>query len=219
MNKIKIIALVLLALFLTSCSSKGMVKVDSSQATDSFEQPTDGTAKVTFIRPSSRGGGEAATITAFSHQDSSYTLVGVVKQKRKVSINLQPGKYTFITRGGNTNFTEAELSANKVYFAHLRSKFNPFTLLFSYLPVYYATTPIHSDESLSEVYTYSNPKFMKWVDACTEIAKTDETEEWFVGVKPKIQAKYEKGYFKWIDSLSEEELKLKTISATDFFDE
>ncbi len=124
-------------LFINGCTSSLMQK---SALENSVLPPTIAEhAQVVFMRPSTFGG--AIQSSVFDLQDNRNSLtddvfVGIVSATTKITYAAPPGFHLFMVIGENADFMQANLAANKTYYARVTPRFGWWKARFSLKPVH-----------------------------------------------------------------------------------
>lgn len=180
-NSLKYFMLLLLALLVTGCagSIKNMQVVSPDKIVTA---PERGKSMVVFMRPSGMAFGIQSSV--FDVTNKKPELVGIIAAKKKVSYQVDPGERLFMVVGESADFMSAKLDPNKIYYASVAPRMGLWKARFSLIP-------IHADE-------LNSSQFLKNLEGCEWVEKTEESDNWANGNMPDIVNKKLKYYRKWM---------------------
>jgi len=144
--------------------------------------PEAGMAMVVFMRPTSFG--MAIQSSVYKVDGDNLELVGFAPPRRKISYQLEPGKYLFMVWGESADFMSAELEGDKTYYALVTPRVGVWKARFS-------LRPIHADEIGSE-------KFIKWRDSCEWVENSPSSYEWANDHMSTLKEKRKFYYERWM---------------------
>lgn len=174
---IKVILLIIITLLLSSCGSSLMMQ------TQRMTQIEDDYALVTFIRPSSFGGG--VTFGIWDREN----LIGVLTAKSYIQYLAKPGENVFLGRAENWSFVKANLEAGKHYY--VLGKVFP-----GVWKARIAFDPINKDDEVTD------EQIKEWMNGLDPIKVIPEKREGYV--KPRLEQvrqalkEYESGAAKYM---------------------
>jgi hypothetical protein len=119
------IALPLATLLLGGCASTHMAEVPVSER---VVAPSAGKALVVFVRPSSFGG----AIQSVLYDGDTY--IGTLSAKKQIAYQAEPGSHLFMVVSEAADFMNAELVADKTYYAVVVARPGVWRARFSFRP-------------------------------------------------------------------------------------
>ncbi len=122
---IRLASLLFVGLLMTGCASTQMTVISKDQL---VTKPEPGKALIYFVRPSSFGG----AIQAPLFDDDQY--VGTSSAKTIVPYQATPGMHMFMIVGESADFLQAELLADKTYYAEVTPRLGAWKARFSLRP-------------------------------------------------------------------------------------
>lgn len=122
---IKLASLLFVGLLMTGCASTQMNPIPRDQL---VTKPEPGKALIYFVRPSSFGG----AIQAPLFDDEQY--IGTSSANTIVPYQATPGAHMFMVMGESADFLQAELLADKTYYAEVTPRLGAWKARFSLRP-------------------------------------------------------------------------------------
>jgi len=152
---------IFLILGLSGCAGKvSNMKVSTNM--ESILKIKKGKAKIIFMRPETLG--YAIQSSVFLIKSDIPSIIGIVAAKKKISYDINPGKYTFMVAGESADFMYANLEANKIYYALVKPRMGWWKARFSLKPV-----------NLNKINT---KEFNKWLTECQLVEMNTDTKKW-----------------------------------------
>lgn len=173
---------ILIMLVLSGCSGS-VSNMQVANPGEKITPPKEGSAKIVFLRPSSFG--FAIQSSVFEIKNNRPEIVGIIAAKKKMSYELMPGKHTFMVVGESADFMNAELEANKTYYALVTPRMGLWKARFSLAPV--------------SSIEYNTPEFTKSLDECELVVPNLSTKTWAQNNFDSVQSKYTEYYQKWME--------------------
>lgn len=144
-------------------------------------RPSPGRALIIFLRPSTFGGAVQAAIWRDGPE-----FLGTSSSGTFIAVELDPGTHTFMVQSETADFIQAEVDADKTYFATVRARMGMWKARFSF--------------GLMEPESERWDNLSKWLADCREATINDHGHHWateheanaaklWAKVKPKWDAK------------------------------
>lgn len=124
-STIRVASLLFIGLLMTGCASTQMNPIPKDQL---ITKPEPGKALIYFVRPSSFGG----AIQAPLFDDEQY--IGTSSANTIVPYQAMPGAHMFMVMGESADFLQAELLADKTYYAEVTPRLGAWKARFSLRP-------------------------------------------------------------------------------------
>lgn len=159
-----------------------VVKMREIPVTDAKEAPEPGKALVVFMRPS--GLGFAIQSSVFEIKDDTPVLIGIVAAKTRVSQQVVPGKYLYMTIGENADFMSAEVAAGKTYYVKVEPRMGMWKARFGLEPY--------------RAKDLAGSAFAGELKDCRPVAKTAESDAWAAENMMSIRQKRSEYYADWM---------------------
>ena len=176
---------ILFIFIFTGCGPKNM---EISKNQDILNKPTNGNAKIVFIRQSLVGSDALSSI--FLINNNIPKIIGIIGSRQKVVYELKPGKYLFMVSSEAADFMYAEVSKNKIYYVNVVPRYGFWKTRFS-------LDPKNANEFN---YSIAN-KF-------TLLQANHKTFEWAQKNQTSIVEKYNSYYQKWLEKSESKRPKL-----------
>lgn len=177
----KIICLISVAAFVSSCSSMLMVKSES----DLIAAPSEEYAMVVFMRTSMTLA--AVNVELFEVNEGELSFVGSLPNGSKIAYLTKPGKKVFMAYGQKSAFMPSEVEAGKTYYVIVKptwgsGAFNP--------------TPVRTDGQTS--FNTDAKGFDTWLNKTSLLVKVESSGEWFEKKHSKFSSIYKKSWSKFL---------------------
>ena len=174
-------------LLLVLCSPAAFAKSKlMAPAADQNPRPAEGKAMVVFLRSSFLGSAIASSV--YDAPDSGDTFLGVVNNKDKLAVQVEPGEHRFMIIAENADFLDAKLEAGKTYYVLISPRPGAWKARFSLLP-------IHNQADAK--YSLQSEDFKKWIESTTFTEKTPAADAWYAEHKASVDEKKTDYLVKW----------------------
>jgi hypothetical protein len=175
-------------LLLTGCA--GTVKNMQASSLDKTVtvKPEPGKALVVFMRPS--GMGYAVQSSVFEVKGEQPVLAGIVAAKAKAGYQVEPGKHLFMAIGETAEFMDADVLADKTYYARVSPRMGMWKARF-------ILEPLKAD-------VLNSGEFKSDFEECIWVEKSAESERWSRENMGSVQNKRAESYPKWQSAPAEE---------------
>lgn len=185
-------------LLLVLCSPAAFAKSKlMTAAADQNPKPAEGKAMVVFMRSSFVGSMIASSV--YDAPDSGDTFLGVVNNKDKLAVQLDPGQHRFMVIAENADFLDATLEAGKIYYVLVSPRPGAWKARFSLFPIHNKADAEHS---------LQGEGFKKWMAATTYTEKTPAADAWYVENKASVDEKKADYLVKWNKMAPEDRAEL-----------
>lgn len=176
-------ALVLLLL----CSPAAFAKsVKMSPAADQDPRPEPGKALVVFLRSSFVGA--AISSSVYQAPDSETRFLGVVQNKNKLAVQVEPGEHRFMVIAENADFLDARLEAGKTYYVLISPRPGVWKARFSLFPIH---------NRADAEYSVQSADFGKWMAAGQYVSMNAEAQAWYENNQASVAEKKADYLLKW----------------------
>ena len=191
---LKGIILTCTALLISGCASSYMVKSEKTALS-----PEAGKATLVLMRPSLLGGAIQSSVYLVAPDQKGQEFIGVVSSKTKIAYSVAPGHHLFMVIAENADFMDADLEADKTYYALVSPRIGIWKARFSLLP-------IHADKDAK--YNLYSSEFKDW-DAATDLVEKSATaDDWYRDVKSSVDEKRDDYLMKWNGRTAEDKAEL-----------
>ena len=177
---------ILLLCVLLSSSSLAFAGSALMSRADPNPVPEPGKALVVFLRPSFYGGAISSSI--YDAPDGSTRFLGVMKQKDKVAVQMEPGAHRLMVVSENADFLDANLDAGKTYYVLVKARPGVWKARFSLVPIH---------NRADAEYSLQSADFAKWTGATTFVMPAPAAEAWYQENKASIEEKKAEYLLKW----------------------
>jgi len=140
-----------------------------------------GKATIVFMRPSMLGGPVASSL--FEIVDGKTVLVGILRSKQRVPVEVGPGTHFFMVMGESADFMTAEVAADKTYYALVTPRMGVWKARFSLRPVHQAEL--------------DSKQFGDWKYACALVERQTRDDDWAATNAGAIEEKRAKYLPEW----------------------
>lgn len=190
-------------LLITSVFSMSTLNADSTQSSDQPESNQGSDATVIFMRSSFVG--SAIKTTVYDVTDEETRLLGILKNKQKISYDVPAGKHVFMVVSEAADFMEADVSAGKTYYSIITPRTGAWKARFSMFPIRTdGTTKFNTDSK----------NFAKWKKKTKLTSLDDKSLAWFEKHKASVESKRAKYWPVW-QQKTVEDLASRTINPAD----
>jgi hypothetical protein len=185
-------------LLLVLCSPAAFAKPKlMAPAAEQDPKPAEGKALVVFMRSSFVGSMIASSV--YDAPDGGDTFLGVVNNKDKLAVQMEPGEHRFMVIAENADFLDAKLEAGKTYYVLISPRPGAWKARFSLLPIH---NKADAERNLQ------SEDFKKWMAATTFTEKTPAAEAWYADNKPSVDKKKADYLVKWHKMAPEDRAEL-----------
>ena len=132
-------------------------------AADQAPKPEAGKALVVFMRPSFFGG--AISSSLYDAPDGATRVLGVLKYKDKLAVQMEPGEHRLMVVSENADFLDTTLEAGKTYYVLVKARPGAWKARFSLIPVH---------NRADAEYNLQSVAFKEWSDATSFVSTTPE---------------------------------------------
>ncbi|MEH6416228.1 hypothetical protein [Pseudomonas sp. CGJS7] len=194
MSKLLRYALLLLLLCAPTAFAKS---VKMPLAADQDPKPEAGKALVVFLRSSFVG--SAISSSVYAAPDSDTRFLGVVQNKNKLAVQVEPGEHRFMVIAENADFLDAKLDAGKTYYVLISPRPGAWKARFSLLPIH---------NRADAEYSLLSDDFKKWTAAGKYVSMSPEAEAWYEANKASVAEKKADYLVKWNKMLPKDRAEL-----------
>lgn len=176
MRAIRSLVLLLVPVVLAACGG-------GAQMIPASEPPVmrQGESMIVFMRPSPLGGVVSASVFDVTGPETKF--VGLVNYGSKVAHPVKPGKYTFMVVGESADFMQAEVAADRTYYALVTPRVGVWKARFSFKPI-----------RQGEI---GGAEFASWTSATKYVTNSPDTQRWAVENAPDINSKRTQYWPEW----------------------
>ncbi|MFD0320539.1 MULTISPECIES: hypothetical protein [Lysobacter] len=174
----------LLSLLCSPVAFAKSVKMDP--AADQNPKPEAGKALVVFLRSSFVG--SAISSSVYEAPDSETRFLGVVQNKNKLAVQVEPGDHRFMVIAENADFLDAKVDAGKTYYVLISPRPGAWKARFSLLPIH---------NRADAKYSVQSADFTKWMASGQYVAINAEANEWYEKNKASVAEKKADYLIKW----------------------
>lgn len=194
MSKLLRYALLLLLL----CSPVAFAKsAQMAPAADQNPKPEAGKALVVFLRSSFVGGGISSSV--YEAPDSETRFLGIVQNKDKLAVQLEPGEHRFMVIAENADFLDAKLDAGKTYYVLISPRMGVWKARFSLFPIH---------NRADAEYSVQSADFTKWMASGEYVSMNPESQAWYEKNKASVADKKADYLVKWNKMLPKDRAEL-----------
>ncbi|MCB1552804.1 MAG: hypothetical protein KDJ14_03260 [Xanthomonadales bacterium] len=161
--------------------SKRMIEADEQSPAPAADK-----AMVVFLRDSFVGSAIQSTI--YEVDASGQRFLGIVSNKTRVAVEVEPGAHRFMVIAENADFLESELLAGKTYYVLISPRPGAWKARFSLLPVRNDAAAKHNVHSKD---------FDKWMKKTVRVEIGPEAQAWYRDNEASVSEKRSEYLAKW----------------------
>lgn len=179
---------ILLALLLLGLAVGG-AQARSKKMVEAEEQaPTPAADKAMVVSLRNSFVGSAIQSSIYEVDESGQRFLGIVSNKTRIAIEVEPGAHRFLVIAENADFLESNLLAGKTYYVLISPRPGAWKTRFSLLP-------IRSDASAK--HNVHSKDFAKWMKKTTRVEIGPEAEAWYSKNAASVAEKRSEYLEKW----------------------